>query len=280
VIAGVVALVAAGSVAAVMITSRGGAPKATQPSVAASSAARAAAVNWVVGQVNSKTVISCDRATCAALVGRGYPPNNLRTLGSASSLTASGVVVVTPTARHLFGSSLVTAWAPAALVTFGSGTSAVSVRVVAPKGAAAYEKAASKDLAQRKQSEPALNVVKNITMSGGAARDLNAGRIDGRLMEAIVNAADTQAIDIVDFGNVGSGATADVPLRYADLATVNPVATMGVAAYVQLLRRGMETGLGARPDRTEIVSLPGGQKVLRVEFLAPTPFGVLATSSP
>jgi hypothetical protein len=231
----------------------------------------------VAGQVDRKTVVSCDQATCAALVTRGYPPNNLRELGSTSSLTASGVVVVTPAARHLFGSSLVTAWAPAALATFGSGNSAVSIRVVAPKGAAAYEKAASKDLAERKSSEPALTQVKNITMSGAAAQELEAGRIDGRLMEAIANAAGAQAIDIVEFGNFGSGASADVPFRYADLSTTNPVATMGAAAYVQSLRVGMLTGLGARPDRTQLVTLPGGQQVLRVEFLAPSPFGVLAS---
>jgi hypothetical protein len=277
VIAGVVAVAAAGSVAAVMITSKG-TPPAGHPAAAASSAARTAAVNWVVGQVDKKTVVSCDQTTCAALVSSGYPPNNLRDLGSTSSLTASGVVVVTPAAQHLFGSSLVTAWAPAALATFGSGASAVSVRAVAPKGAAMYEKAVSKDLAERKGSEPALTQVKNITMSRGAAQDLDAGRIDGRLMEAIANAAAVQAIDIVDFGNVGSGASEDVPLRYADLATANPVAAMGTAAYVQSLRVGMDTGLGARPDRTQLLTLPGGQKVLRVEFLAPTPFGVLANS--
>ncbi|HEY0716457.1 MAG TPA: hypothetical protein VGD68_02480 [Streptosporangiaceae bacterium] len=272
------AVVAAGSVAAVMITSRGGSPRTAGSPALAGAAARTAAVNWVVGQVDHKTVISCDPAICAALEGRGYPPGHLRALGEASGLAASGVVVVTPAARHLFGSSLVTAWAPAALAAFGSGNAAVSVRAVAPKGAAAYEKAVSEDLAERMAAEPALTRIPNITMSAQAARDLNAGRIDGRLMEAINNAAAVQSIDIVEFGNPGSGASVDVPLRYADLATASPVATMGAAAYVQALRAGMENGVGARPDRTQLVTAPGGQQVLRVEFLAPTPFGVLGSS--
>ena len=78
------------------------------------------------------------------------------TLSSPSALKASGVVVVTPVALQLFGSSLVTAWAPAALATFGSGSSTVSVRIVAPDGATAYERAAREDQAVRASSEASL----------------------------------------------------------------------------------------------------------------------------
>jgi len=99
--------------------------------------------------------------------------------------------------------------------------------------------------------------------------------IDGRLVEAIADAAQAGPIDIVEFGNVGLGASAVVPLRYADLAVSDPAVTMGTKAYVQALRAGMNTGPGPRPDRTELLTLPGGQEVLRVEFLAPSPFGVL-----
>jgi hypothetical protein len=215
---------------------------------------------------------------CAALVAHGYPPNNLRKLGSASALKASRVVIVTQAAQHLFGNSLATAWAPDTLATFGSGRSAVSVRVVAPNGAAAYRKAASKDRAERKTSEVALTQAKSITISAAAAQDLQAGRVDGRLVEAIAEAAGAAgAVNIVDFGNTGPGASADVPLRYADLAAGNPVANMGAGAYVRSLRVGMNGGPAPRPDRTELVTLPGGQRVLRVEFTAPSPFGVLSS---
>jgi hypothetical protein len=270
------AVVAAGSAGAVIVMSKGGLHRAGGSSGAVVPAAQTAAVSWVVGQVNPKTVVACDQVMCAALVAHGYPPDNLRKLGSTSALQASGVVVVTPAAQHLFGSSLATAWAPAALATFGAGSSAISVRVVAPKGAGAYEKAASKDQADRKTSEAALTQVKSITISRAATADLQAGRVDGRLMEAIADAAAAQPINIVEFGNAGSGASADVPLRYADLVASNPVANMGIAAYVQSLRAGMNGGPGPRPDRTEIVRLPGGQRVLRVEFSAPSPFGVLS----
>jgi hypothetical protein len=277
-----VAVIAAGAVVAILLTSGGGAPQPSGSSLAtAAPGAQAAAVKWVVRQVNPKTTVACDQATCAALVAHGYSPANLRKITSTSALSGSGIVVVTPVSRHLFGSSLATACAPAALATFGSGNSEVSVRIVAPagpQGAASWENRARKDQAERKTSEAALTQATTITVSGPAQQDLLAGRIDGRLMEAIADAASTEPIDIVEFGNVGMGASAVVPLRYADLAVSNPAATLGTQAYIQALRTGMNAGPGPRPDRTELLTLPGGQKVLRVEFLAPSPFGVLANS--
>jgi hypothetical protein len=283
-IAGAVSVVAAAAVAAFLLMSAGPAPQPSGPSSGtAAPAAQAAAVKWVVNQVNPKTTVACDQATCAALVAQGYSPANLRKITSTSALPDSGIVVVTPIASRLFGSSLATAWAPAALATFGRGSSAVSVRIVAPagpQGAAKWEQQARQDQADRKISEAALLQARTITVSGPAQQDLQAGRIDGRLMEAVADAASTEPIDIVEFGNVGMGASAEVPLRYADLAVsnpaaTNPAATMGTQAYIQALRTGMNGGPGPRPDRTELLTLPGGQKVLRIEFLAPSPFGVL-----
>jgi hypothetical protein len=281
-IAGAATVVAAGAVVAVLLTSGHGAPQPTgsPASGQASPAAQAAAVKWVVRQVNPQTVVACDQSTCAALVAQGYAPSNLRKLTTTSALSGSGVVVVTPAARHLFGSSLATAWAPAALATFGAGNSMVSVRVVVPaadKDAATWEQKARQDQAARKSAEAALaRDTKTITFSGPAQADLQAGRIDGRLMEAVADAAGgVGSISIVEFGNVGLGASPEVPLRYADLAASDPAAVMSTPAYVQALRTAMNGGPGPRPDRTELVTLPGGQRVLRVEFLAPSPFGVL-----
>jgi hypothetical protein len=279
-----VTVVAAGAVVAVLVTSGHGAPQPTGSSASgpAAPAAEAAAVKWVVGQVDPKTVVACDQSTCAALVAHGYAPANLRKLTTTSALSGSGVVVVTPAARHLFGSSLATAWAPAALATFGAGNSMVSVRIVVPqadKNAATWEQKARQDQAARKNSETALaENTRTITISGVAQADLQAGRIDGRLMEAIADAAGgAGSISIVQFGNVGLGASPEVPLRYADLAASDPAAVLSTPAYVQALRSAMNGGPGPRPDRTELVTLPGGQRVLRVEFLAPSPFGVLTS---
>ncbi len=102
-----------------------------------------------------------------------------------------------------------------------------------PQGAAKWENR-PEDQAERKPPEAALTQVKNITVSGAAQQDLQAGRIDGRLLEAIADAAQARPIDIVEFGNLGMGASPDVPLRYADLAISNPAATTRIATYVPL----------------------------------------------
>jgi hypothetical protein len=68
----------------------------------------------------------------------------------------------------------------------------------------------------------------------------------------------------VQFGNVGSGASPGLPLRFADLS-----ATGQVAASERSYLDGLKGTL--RPVRTVPVALPDGQAVLRVEFTAPSP---------
>jgi hypothetical protein len=273
-------VIAAASVGVIMAMAGSGSSHASRTSASASSGPAAApatgtqAAAWVAAQVSPATVISCDRAMCATLEAHGYPAKNLRPLGAETALKKSAVVVVTPAAQQLFGSSLVTAWAPSALATFGSGGSAVSVRIVAPDGAAAYEQEARQDQAVRAASQGSLIQAKSVTASAVAAQDLKSGRVDGRLMEAMADAATAEPIDIVDFGNVGTGSSADVPLRYADLVASGSAAGMSEPAYVQALRAGMSSGAGLRPDRTQLLTLHG-QQVLRVEFLAPSAFDVL-----
>jgi hypothetical protein len=270
--AGVLAVVACGAVGAIVATSGGKAPRVVQ----VSPARQGTVASWVTGQVDPATVVSCDPAMCAALVAHHYPSKNVHALGSPSALKASSVVVVTPVAVQLFGSSLVTAWAPAALATFGSGSSTVSVRIVAPDGATAYERAAREDQAVRASSEASLTGAKSsITVTGAAARELDSGQVDGRLFEALAAAASVQPIDIVDFGNAGSGASAGVPLRYADLAASNAAVGLSAPAYLQMLRISMGRSPGPRPARTQFLTLRGGQQVVRVEYLAPSQFGVL-----
>ena len=269
--AGVLAVLAAGSVGAILATSGSKPPKA----VVVGPVQQGAVAAWVDGQIDPATVVSCDPSMCAALVAHHYPSKNVRDLSSPSALKASGVVVVTPVALQLFGSSLATAWAPAALATFGSGSSTVSVRIVAPQGATAYERQARQDQAARASSEASLTQAKSITISKPAAQELNSGQVDWRLTEAITAAAGVQPIDIVDFGNAGSGASADVPLRYADLAASNAATGLSVSAYVQALRTSMAVSPSPRPARTAAPhgvrpagapgGVPGPQQVRRPE---------------
>jgi len=280
VVAAMAVVVAGASVGVIMAMAGSGASHpghtAAGPGAGTGTTSQQAAA-WVAGQVSPATIVSCDRAMCAALEAHGYPARDVRTLDTTTTLKRSGLVVVTPAARQQFGSSLATAWAPDALATFGSGSSAVSVRIVAPGGAAAYQREVRQGQAERASAEAALAGVSSVTAAAPAAKDLRSGLVDGRLMQAIADADVAEPVDIVDFGNVGTGASADVPLRYADLAASNPEVGLSVSAYVHALEASINDGPGPNPARTQLLTVQGRQ-VLRLEFLAPSPFGVLSTS--
>jgi hypothetical protein len=185
----------------------------------------------------------------------------------------SVLVVETAAVRGLFGRHLAIAWAPAVLASFGSGTGAITVRVVAPHGAAAYRAALNADLAARKTSGAALLKYPQITVSATARSQLVAGRVDSRLLLALALLAGSQPIDIVRFGNLGPGASPGVPLRFADLAENLPAAHMNEAAYARAAWAILD-GPDARIRPARAVSGPvQGQAVLRVEFAAPSPLG-------
>jgi hypothetical protein len=236
---------------------------------------RKQAATWVVSQVSQDDLVSCDQVMCAALKADGFPPGKLLVLGSTSTYpTTSAVVIETAAARNLFGTSL-HAHAPAVLAAFGSGDSLITVRVVAPDGAAAYDSALAKDLAVRKETGAALLKVNVITLSPTARNQLIAGLPDSRLLLAIAALATKLPIDIVQFGTTGPGADPDMPLRYADLAPTDQAAHLAAAAYVQAMRADLGTvQAGYRPSIATAI-LPGGQTVLRIEFTAPSPLGLL-----
>jgi hypothetical protein len=257
----------------------GRSPAARPPSAAAvrqAAAARAAAATWVAQQVSRDVKVSCDPAMCAALRARGFPSGELLVLGSTSQVPVSSAVVVeTPAVLSLFGSSLASAWAPAVLASFGSGPSLVTVRVIAPNGAAAYQTKLSTDLADRKAAGAALLNAPQISVPALASGQLTAGAVDPRLLETLVFVAGHQPISIVQFGNPGLGASADVPLRYVDLAEQDPTRHLSSAAYVRSLRAYLSTAdVTFRPAIVTTAVLAEGQHVLRVEVTAPSPLGV------
>ena len=217
---------------------------------------------------------------CAALKADGFPADKLVVLGSASPDPVPSVLVVeTATVGELFGSSLATAWAPAVLASFGSGTSAITVRVVAPHGAAAYQTSLDAGLAGRKTSGAALLNDSRITVSATARSQLLAGQVDSRLLLALAALAGHQPVDIVRFGSLGPGASPGVPLLFADLAQNVPAAHMGPAAYVRAVWAVL-SGADARlrPARA-VAGTAQGQALLRVEFTAPSPLGNLGPGS-
>jgi hypothetical protein len=237
------------------------------------------AATWVAQQVSHAANVACDQVMCAALAADGFPSRNLRVLGPTTPYpVTSAVVVVTAAVRQIFGSSLSISWAPAVLATFGSGSAEISVRVVAPHGAPAYETAASADLTAREAAGVALLKVSDVVASATAKKQLTAGQVDSRLLLALADLAADRPVDIVDFGNIAPGEGPGIPLRIADLAVNDQAAGLNGTAYV----RSVVADLGAvimqyRPASTKTVELSGGQQVLQVQFTAPSPLGLLSS---
>jgi hypothetical protein len=242
----------------------------------AQAAVRALAAAWVAGQVSPQATVSCDAVMCAALKAHGFPAGKLVMLGPTSPDPVPSVLVVeTATVRALFGSSLAIGGAPAVLASFGSGPGVITVRVVAPHGAAAYQAALNADLADRKRSGTALLNDSRITVSANARSQLAAGQADSRLLAALTLLAGHQPVDIVRFENLGPGASPGVPLRFADLAESVPAAHLSTAAY---MRAAWALLSGADPRIRPAKAVSGtlqGQAVLQIQFSAPSPLGTI-----
>ena len=265
------------AVAAVMYFGRSPAGSPTSAAAAHQAAkARAAAASWAARHVSRDVKVSCDPAMCAALEARGFPAGELLALGSASAIPVSSAVVVeTPAVLSLFGSSLATAWAPAVLASFGSRPFLVTVRVIDRNGSTAYQTKLRADLAERKTAGAALLHDSQISVPPLSSRQLTAGAVDSRLLEALVFVAGRQPISVVQFGNPGPGAGPGVPLRYVDLAELDPAHHVSSAAYVGSLRAHLSTAdVRFRPAIVTTAVLADGQHVLRVEVTAPSPLGV------
>lgn len=266
------ALVVIGSLAAVTAIQHFSRPPTAQEAALEAVSAQAAA--WVAGQVGPDVTVSCDAEMCAALKAHGFPAGELVMLGSASpDPVPSDLVVETAAVRALFGNSLALAWAPAVLASFGSGPGAVTVRVVAPHGAAAYQTWLDADLADRKRSGAALLNDSRVTLSATARSQLVAGQADSRLLTALAALAGHLPIDIMRFGSLGPGASPGVPLCFADLAESVPAARMDAAAYMRAAWAVL-SGTAARIRPARVVSgVLQHQAVLRVEFTAPSSLG-------
>lgn len=244
-------------------------------------AVRAQAAAWVAEQVSPDVTVSCDAVMCAALRADGFPASKLVVLEPTTPDPAPSVLVVeTATVRELFGSSLATAWAPAVLASFGSGAGAITVRAVAPHGAAAYQAAFNAGLASRQTSGASLVHDSRVTVSATARSQLMAGQVDSRLLRALTSLARHEPIDIVRFGNLGPGASPGVLLRFADLAENIPAAHGDTAAYAGALW-AILGGADAQIRPARAVSGPvQGQAIFRVEFTAPSPFGNAGPGTP
>jgi hypothetical protein len=227
------------------------------------------AAAWVAAQAGPAT-ISCDPVMCQALKSRGMPDGQLRELkpGTTDPL-GSAIIVATPVLRSQVGSRLSSVYAPALLARFGSGSRQIQVRAIAPHGAAAYMSLAKADLAARKMSGTQLAQSSRIVIPAAARRQLAGGEVDSRLMTVLTALAARYPVHIVAFGD--SGPVTDVaPFRSADLAGSNLIA-------MRTLLLAQQSPF--RVTQASFLPLHTGQPVLRIDFAAPSMFGLLGSGA-
>jgi hypothetical protein len=275
------ALVAVGSLAAVVSrhigNSSGGNGAATLQRQEVQAGAQAA--SWVARQVDPADVVSCDRAMCAALRADGFPATKLLVLEPTSDPpVTSAVVVETAAVRSMFGTSIDASWAPDVLATIGSGAAEITIRLIAPHGALAYQSALSAGVSGRKQYVAALLGNNRIALSQAAENQLNAGQVDPRLVLAIASLASDEPIDVAQFENVGPGASVGLPLRFADITVDDNPANVSNAAYVSAMDAYLSSQRGSLGPVSGQAALSGGQDIFRVEFAAPSPLGSIPVS--
>jgi hypothetical protein len=224
-------------------------------------------------------VVSCDPVMCHALMAHGIPARDLDVLGPGTAgPLRSQVIVATAAVRRQLGSGLSSVYAPATIASFGSGSARTDVRVIAPGGAAAYRSALSADLASRKAAGTQMLRSPRIRISAAASRQLLAGHVDSRLLITIVTISAQFPVSILAFGDPGPGAGAGSPLRSAELAGTESTHPTGSSSSVQQMLRFLRAQKPPyAPARAELARLSRGQPVVRVEFAAPSPLGLLAS---
>jgi hypothetical protein len=239
---------------------------------------RAEAASWVAQQVNRDDVVSCDQPMCTALRAAGFPAGKLLVLEPTSNPpVTSAVVVVTAAVRSMFGSSIDAAWAPDVLATIGSGAEEITIRLIAPNGALAYQSELGSGVAFRKNFGAALLSSNKIELSQVAQNQLNAGQVDPRLVLAIASLAYDEPIDVARFENIGPGVSTGLPLRFADLTVNGNPANMSSSAYINAMHAYLSSQSGQLGPVSGQSALSGGQDVFRVEFAAPSPLGSIST---
>jgi hypothetical protein len=254
----------------------GGGSVPTPPAIQAAAAAHTAAARWIAAQVSADAIVSCDPQMCAQLQAQGIAGGRLLPLGGSNPAPlGSDLIVSTAAVRSEFGARLSSVYAPVVLASFGTGSAQTAVRVVAADGAAAYLRNLRTDVVARAAAASELLQNPRLHASAPARRALAVGQVDSRLLTAFAALATMHTVDVVDFPAAASGASPGMPLRTADIAPAGPGIRQPpntVASLARFLRNQLAP---FRPASITIVRLASGRPVLRVEYGAPSPLGLL-----
>jgi hypothetical protein len=227
------------------------------------------AAAWVARQVSAGAILACDPAMCSALVQHGIPAANLLVLGPSSpDPLGSAVVLATAAVRSMFGTRLVTVYAPQTLATFGTGQTRIDVRAIAPDGAAAYRSALAADLRARRAAGAQLLANPRIILPPEARTELAAGEVDSRVLIILAAMAVSGPVHVLAFGDQGPGASMGTPLRSAQILATG-ASGPAMLAFVRAQRPPY------LPAQSGLSPAPGGGTELTIAFTAPGPLGLL-----
>jgi tetratricopeptide (TPR) repeat protein len=238
-------------------------------------AQRAQAAAWVARQVSRSAVVACDPAMCAALHEQGLAAGDLLVIGPGAGPDPLGsdIVVSTAAVRSQFGARLAGVYAPLVIASFGTGSAAIEVRVTAPDGSAAYQRAMDADLRARQTAGTELIGNSQLSIAAPARQALAGGQVDSRLLTTIAALAQGRRLRIVGFGDSGPGADGGAPLRSAEVAVTGPGAgTAALGPLLAFLRAQRPPYLASTIASTQLST---GQPALRFTFSEPSPLGLL-----
>jgi NB-ARC domain len=248
-------------------------PTGQQAVLHQASAIRSRAAAWVARQVSQDAIVACDPDMCSALLAQRIAPGNLLELrAGAPDPLGSDVLVATAAVRSQFGARLASVYAPAVLASFGSGHLRIEVRAVAPDGAAAYRAGLAADLTARRDAGRQLLGNPHLRLSPAARSELQAGRVDPRLLTTLAALAAGESVQVAAFGDSGPGAGAGVPLRSAVITVAGRADPAALADMLTFVRAQRPPYL---PARSLIEPGAAGASVLSIQFAAPSPMGLL-----
>jgi hypothetical protein len=244
--------------------------------VAAAAVSRHAAAAWIAAQVSRGVIVACDPLMCAELQQRGFPPGDLEQLGNGSGdPLGSGIVVSTTAVRTEFASRLTTVYAPTVIASFGTGSTAVQVRVTAPDGAAAYLSAEYSDVQARQQAGQMLLGNQNIHLLSAGQQELTDGQVDSRLLITLAALAHSVPVYVLQFSDSGPGAAPGTPLRSVTISAAVQLSGPGTASYLDVVLAFLRAQRPPLLASTTILGT-GSLAAVQIEFAAPSPPGLLA----
>ncbi len=252
-------------------------PAPTPAAIRAAAAAHTAAARWIAAQVSTDAIVSCDPQMCAVLEAHGIPAGRLLPLGGSNPAPlGSDLIVSTEAVRSEFGARLSSVYAPVVLASFGTGSAQTAIRVVAPDGAAAYMRSLRADMAARASAGRQLlqNPAAPCFRPRPAARWPPARSIPACSPRS-PRWPTMYRVDVVDFRLAASGASPGMPLRAADIAPAGPGIPHRPNTLASLARFLRNQLAPFRPASITFVRLASGRPVLRVEYGAPSPLGLL-----